>query len=52
MATKLKAVDVLLVGLGWSGGILAKELTQAGMQVLAEPTSASRCTTIYPKDYK
>ena len=25
MATKLKEADVVLVGLGWTGGILAKE---------------------------
>ena len=30
MPTKLKEVDVVLVGLGWTGGILAKELSQAG----------------------
>ena len=31
MATRLKEVDVVIVGLGWTGGILAKELAQAGM---------------------
>jgi gluconate 2-dehydrogenase alpha chain len=35
MATKLKSVDVVLVGFGWTGSILAKELTDAGLQVLA-----------------
>ena len=35
MTTKLKEVDVLLVGLGWTGGILAKELTAAGHKVVA-----------------
>jgi hypothetical protein len=35
MTTKLGEVDVVIVGLGWTGGILAKELTEAGMQVLA-----------------
>src|SRR4051812_4045914 len=35
MATKLKEVDVVLVGLGWTGGILAKELSQAGLTVVA-----------------
>jgi ATP-dependent helicase YprA (DUF1998 family) len=35
MTTKLKEVDVVLVGLGWTGGILAKELTAAGHQVVA-----------------
>ena len=33
MVTKLKEVDVVIVGLGWTGGILAKELTEAGMKV-------------------
>src|SRR6202162_2710734 len=34
MATKLKEVDVVIVGLGWTGGILAKELTEAGLKVV------------------
>lgn len=42
MATKLKEVDVVLVGLGWSGGILAKELTEAGIKVLALERGAMR----------
>ena len=32
MAKKLQEVDVVLVGLGWTGGILAKELTAAGLK--------------------
>jgi gluconate 2-dehydrogenase alpha chain len=35
MATKLKDVDVVIVGLGWTGGILAKELSDAGLKVVA-----------------
>ena len=35
MATKLKEVDVVIVGLGWTGGILAKELAEAGLKVVA-----------------
>src|SRR6202020_2623907 len=35
MATKLKEVDVAIVGLGWTGGILAKELADAGLKVVA-----------------
>ena len=35
MAKKLPEVDVLIVGLGWTGGILAKELTAAGVKVVA-----------------
>ena len=44
MATKLKEVDVLLVGLGWTGGILAKELTAAGHQVVALERGGMRDT--------
>src|ERR1700719_5047330 len=35
MTRKLKEVDVVIVGLGWTGGILAKELTEAGLKVVA-----------------
>lgn len=35
MTERLKPVEVLIVGLGWTGSIMAKELTQAGMSVLA-----------------
>src|ERR1700704_4088986 len=35
MAVKLKEVDVVIVGLGWTGGLFAKELTEAGMKVVA-----------------
>src|SRR5262245_19587167 len=35
MVTKLKEVDVVIVGLGWTGGILSKELAEAGMKVVA-----------------
>ena len=59
MATKLKEVDVAIVGLGWTGGILAKELADAGLKVVALergemrttgndsrcPTSATSCAT-------
>ena len=42
MATKLKEVDVVVVGLGWTGGILSKELTQAGLKVVALERGAMR----------
>ncbi len=32
MATKLPAVDVVLVGFGWTGAILGQELTDAGLR--------------------
>src|SRR3954453_14744196 len=44
MATKLKEVDVLLVGLGWTGGIIAKELTAAGHKVVALERGGMRST--------
>ncbi|WP_368769717.1 hypothetical protein, partial [Pseudomonas aeruginosa] len=31
MATTLKPVDAVVVGFGWTGAILAKELTEAGL---------------------
>src|ERR1700692_1754958 len=42
MAKKLREVDVVIVGLGWTGGILAKELTEAGMKVVALERGAQR----------
>src|SRR5450432_3021234 len=42
MTTKLKEVDVVIVGLGWTGGILAKELTEAGLKVVALERGAPR----------
>ncbi len=35
MARKLPPVDVVLVGFGWTGAILAQELTEDGLEVLA-----------------
>src|SRR5579862_6896152 len=35
MARKLPAKDVCIVGLGWTGSILANELTDAGLSVMA-----------------
>ncbi len=44
MATKLKEVDVVVVGLGWTGGILSKELTEAGLKVVALERGGMRNT--------
>ena len=35
MVTKLKETDVVIVGMGWTGGILAKELSESGLKVVA-----------------
>ena len=34
MATKLKQVDAVIVGMGWTGSIMARELTKAGLNVV------------------
>jgi gluconate 2-dehydrogenase alpha chain len=34
MAKKLKEVDAVMVGMGWTGAILARELTKAGLNVV------------------
>ena len=44
MTTRLKEVDVVIVGLGWTGGILAKELSEAGMHVVALERGGMRST--------
>ena len=47
MATKLKEVDVVVVGLGWTGGIIAKELVEAGLKVVALERGALRSAEDY-----
>src|SRR5690606_20044644 len=44
MARKLPPVDVVLVGFGWTGAIMAQELTEAGLEVLAIERGAWRDT--------
>ena len=44
MATKLKSVDVLIVGLGWTGGIIAKELASTGLKIVALERGGPRDT--------
>jgi gluconate 2-dehydrogenase alpha chain len=34
MATRLKDVDAVMVGMGWTGAILGRELTKAGLDVV------------------
>lgn len=35
MATKLDKVDVVVVGVGWAGGIISAEMAKAGKNVVA-----------------
>lgn len=35
MAMKMKPVDAVIVGMGFTGAIMAKELTDAGLRVVA-----------------
>ena len=44
MATRLKPVDVVLVGVGWTGAILAKELAAAGLRVVGLERGVMRDT--------
>src|SRR6266704_4113351 len=44
MATKLKEVDVVLVGFGLTGGIIAKELSGRGLKIVALERGAKRET--------
>ena len=36
MVVRLKSVDAVVVGMGWTGSILARELTKAGFTSLQE----------------
>jgi gluconate 2-dehydrogenase alpha chain len=42
MVTRLPEVDVVIVGMGWAGGILAKELAEAGLRVVGLERGAMR----------
>src|SRR3954452_14103411 len=44
MVTKLPPVDIVIVGMGWTGGILAKELAQTGLKIVALERGAPRST--------
>ena len=44
MATRLDPVDVVLVGFGWTASIIAQELTDEGLQVLALERGVDRAT--------
>src|SRR3979411_2984338 len=42
MATRLKEVDAVMVGMGWTGAIMARELTKAGLNVVGLERGAAR----------
>jgi gluconate 2-dehydrogenase alpha chain len=42
MATVLKEVDAVVIGVGWTGSILARELTKAGLNVVGLERGARR----------
>jgi gluconate 2-dehydrogenase alpha chain len=44
MATKLSPVDILIVGMGWTGGILAKELAPTGLKIAVIERGGERST--------
>jgi len=52
MATRMNKTDVVIVGFGWAGAIMAKELTEAGLRVVALERGPARDTQpdgAYPK---
>ena len=52
MANRLPATDVVIIGLGWTGSILAHELSAAGLQVVAIERGPWRDTaTDFPPTY-
>jgi len=52
MARLLPATDVVIIGLGWTGSILAQELTQAGQRVVVIERGAWRSTaTDFPTTF-
>src|SRR5262249_53115868 len=46
MVTRLKEVDAVMVGMGWTGAIAARELTKAGLNVVGLERGGDRI----PKD--
>ncbi|QCJ44961.1 GMC family oxidoreductase [Bacillus sp. S3] len=47
MARKLPKVDVVIVGVGWAGGIIASELTKQGLKVVGLERGKERKTEDY-----
>ena len=48
MTRKLPSRDVVIIGLGWSGSILANELTDEGLNVIAIERGPWRDTATDP----
>jgi gluconate 2-dehydrogenase alpha chain len=44
MATRKKSVDAVIIGYGWTGAIMAKTLTDAGLSVVALERGPGRDT--------
>jgi gluconate 2-dehydrogenase alpha chain len=44
MVTKLPPVDILIVGMGWTGGILSKELSVTGLKIAVLERGGPRST--------
>jgi gluconate 2-dehydrogenase alpha chain len=42
MTTKLKSADIVIVGLGWTGGIVAKELADTNLSIVVLERGAPR----------
>jgi gluconate 2-dehydrogenase alpha chain len=52
MATKLPATDIVVIGLGWTGSIIAESMTKAGFNVVAIERGPWRDTaTDFPPSY-
>src|SRR5690625_7460923 len=47
MATSLDKVDVVIVGLGWAGGIISAEITKTGTKVVALERGDMKKTSDY-----
>ena len=47
MVTKLPKIDVVIIGVGWAGGIIASELTKKGLQVVGLERGKDRKTEDY-----
>ena len=51
MARKLPRKDAVIVGLGWTGSILAHELTDAGLDVVAVERGPWRDTAVLKEQH-